>query len=123
MSVKSGVDPDTVEQELISNIMIINGDAPSNDADIYHWRQTGLNLMGWTEDDTDNPAWISMGLADIALKALLIPGIRPASFLLELAPLRNVFLPDNNIPPIFRWRQPGMSILVISDEDLVHGWA
>ena len=64
-----------------------------------------------------------MGLADIALRALLIPGIRPASFLFALQPLHNVSLPDNNIPTIFKWRQPGMSMLVISDEDLIHGWA
>ena len=64
-----------------------------------------------------------MGLADIALRALLIPGIQPASFLLALDPLRNVLLPDDNIPTIFHWRQPGLSILIISDEDLVHAWA
>ena len=75
LSANSGVAPDVVEQELISNIIFINGNAPTNDADIYQWRQTGLELMEWTEDETDTPAWISMGLADIALRALLIPGI------------------------------------------------
>ena len=83
-----------------------------------------IKLMRRTENESpDKVIQFSLTTADIILRALLLPNLIPHSFLREL-PTGDISV--RNITSELgwsSWRQPGLSICIISDRDLINSWA